>query len=104
MKKILLLSFVLGVMTFISCGDDTPSVACTYENLNSTINTQIDNVNTAIAAYNAENSEENCQAVKDAANAYLDAIEEFEGCTEIAEDDYNTALQAARDAVDTILC
>ena len=104
MKKILILLGFAGTMMFASCGDDTPSVTCSYDNLNAAINTAIDDLNAAITAFNNENSEENCQAIRDAANDYIDAIEEFDGCAEIAVADYEEALQAARDAADSIVC
>ena len=104
MKKLLGLFFVLSTFTFIACGDDDPIVDCTPTNFSTEVNSAIDNLNAAITAFNNENSVENCNAARTAANNYLATVESFDECTEIAAQDFSSALEDARDAVATINC
>ena len=103
MKYLFGILMICSVM-FVSCGDDEPEVNCTITNFNTSINAAIDELNAAITVFNDENSVENCDAVKDAANAYIEAVEDFEGCAEISAEVYDDALQSANAALATIIC
>jgi len=102
MKK-LLVSIVLTTLLLASCGGDDLA-DCTASSFNERINTEISALNNAITAFNGDNSEANCNAVKDAAQSYLDAVEDFDGCAGITQADYDQSLTAAREAVNAINC
>jgi len=104
MKKLLGFVFVLSTFTFTACGDDDPIVDCTPTNFSTEVNNAIDNLNAAIDVFNNENTVENCNAARTAANNYLATVQSFDECTEIAPEDYIAALEGAQNAVTTINC
>jgi len=87
-----------------SCGDDEPEIDCTSNNFVNTINALINDLNTAVTTYNNDPSSANCQALKDAANDYLDGVEAFDDCADLDQTQIDAQLQQARDAVDMINC
>jgi hypothetical protein len=103
MKKILTL-LVFSVFLFVACGDDEPDVECTVASFNTEINAAVTNLNNAIMAFNNDNSNANCDAVKAAAQDYFDAVKAYEDCAELQGPDYTAALAAAQDAVNSISC
>ncbi len=102
MKKfvILLFFFSLTALT-IGCGDDDGGGSnnapdgCTAS-FNTDLQTELTAINNATATWSNEPNEANCNALKDAYNDYLDALEEWEDCAEF----YNqvTSWQEAIDA------
>lgn len=110
MKKFTLLFCFLSVMIIgIGCGgndggsSDDPPTGCS-SNFTEDFLDEINNINTAIMAYAADQSEENCNAVKDAYNAYLDALEGWEDCANFYNQlqSWQEAIDTTRESIDTI--
>ena len=100
--KILFLSFFICVL-FIACGDDN-GVDCTSQEFNGIINNEVQAVNDAGNAWALDPTQANCDAFKQAAQDYIDAIEDFGSCNGISQTEYDQAVQAARAAADAIPC
>jgi len=98
----LLSSLFLASFFFMSCGDDISD--CTVQLFNQTINEEVNALNAAAANFSNDPSEDNCDAFMDAAQSYVDAIRDLEGCPEVDPVDFNTVLSQAQDAVDSINC
>lgn len=99
----ILIFLALGIfsLTISSCGDDDPA-DCTAQSFNTAQNAALDDVNNAGAVWANDPTQSNCDKLKDAANDYIDAIEDLEGCAGISNADYQAALQAARDVANGI--
>jgi len=107
MQKLFFL-LLLGTALFTySCGNDDDGV--NNANCNAAIYSQtvgdaatayVDAVNT----WSLDMSAANCTALRNAADAYLDAIDDFDGCTGIDQAQYQMDLAAARQAVDDLTC
>jgi len=100
MKKFSLLFLLVSLMTIsISCGDDNdpnePPSGCT-SNFTQDYANELTSINDATVAWTNDMSDSNCNALKDAYNDYLDALETWEDCANF----YNqvTEWQAAIDA------
>jgi len=104
MKKFFYLFLLTLAIGMTSCGDDEPDVDCTSTNFANTINALINDLNAAVTTYNNDPSSANCQALKDAANDYLDGVESFDDCADIDQTQFNDQLDQAREAVNTINC
>lgn len=102
MKKLLLGFILISVFTFISCGDD--GADCTSQQFTNEVNAAIDKVNAAGTTWANDPTSANCQAFKDAANDYVNAVEGFDSCAGISQSEYDQAVQAARAAVNSIAC
>ena len=91
---------------FTHCGDDNGGADCTAAQFNSEVNDAIDKVNQAGMIYAMDPTTDNCNDFKDAANDYIDAVEDFEDCAGIgiSQAEYNQAIDAARQAVNSIPC
>ena len=92
----------MSVMVMTSCGDD--AVDCDAASFNSEVNAAINAVNAAGQTWANDPTQENCDALKDASNEYLDAVESYEGCDGFNQSDFQQALQQARQAVNDIPC
>ena len=94
--------FVVGFLFLLSCGDDP--VTCDQNSFVNDINAEITDLNNAIQAYGTEQTSDNCNAWKDAAQNYLDAVERYDSCDGLDQAQFQDALQQARDAVNSIPC
>ena len=102
MKTLQYLLFAAALILTASCGDDNDPADCTSASFNQEVNAAINDVNAAGQAYANDPSTDNCNAFKDAANDYLDVVEDLDGCAGISAADYDQALDAARAAVNSI--
>jgi len=87
----------------MSCGDDDVS-NCTVQIFNQTVNNEITALNIAIETFNMDPSEANCDAIREAAQSYLVAVDDLSGCPEVSQADFDLALDNAQEAVDTLMC
>jgi len=102
MNKLLGFVVVLSSLFFMSCGDDVSD--CTVQVFNQTINDGINSLNAAVDVFNQDPSEDNCNALRDAADDYLDLVRDLEGCPEVDPADFDTVLSQAQDSVNSINC
>ena len=107
MKKFSILFFLATLVLFsIGCGGDDPDdppAGCDTV-FAQTFNAELDDISTAAANYSNDPSAENCNALKDAYNDYLDALEDWEDCANFYNqfDEWQAALDAARQSVENI--
>ena len=106
MKKFLMTTIaglsILCIIGISSCGGGK---TCSVGAFNSDVNAAIQQLNTAINAYAAEQTEANCNAYKDAAQNYLDEVRTFSDCAaDIGQANYDAAVDAAQEAVNSITC
>ena len=111
MKKFfVLLPLMVFSMLIVSCGDDDGNdgnVNCSDSfSINNELNDEINAFATAAGAYGTDPSAANCQAYKDAAQDYLDALEALKDCAEEAGQltSFNQALANLEAAFDTLTC
>ncbi|MDF1696077.1 MAG: hypothetical protein P1U56_09610 [Saprospiraceae bacterium] len=98
--KNILSALLLSVFFLMSCGDD--AVDCNNTNFVTEVNASIEAYNAAVTAYTNDPTSDNCEAIKTAAQDYLDAVQQFEDCTDIT--DYQAQVTAAQDAINSINC
>ena len=98
-----LLPFLLSVVAIFlaSCGSD---VECTVEDFNSKTQAQVNALNSAIDAYNMDNTDDLCNRVKDEANAYIDLLRDFQDCEELNGSDLTTGIQNTQDLLSQLPC
>ena len=96
--------FFLSLIFLISCGDDDP-VECDINDVNSTIAQEVDDLNAAAMVWANDPTSDNCNAWKDAAQDYLDTVEDFgDTCNNLSQSDFDAALAGAREALNSISC
>ena len=108
MKKFSLLFLLLSFMTLsISCGGDdddnnTPT-GCTASFIEDYA-TELNNIGEANTNYFNDMTQENCDALKDAYNAYLDALESWEDCANFYNQvtEWQAAIDETRANIDDI--
>ena len=88
--KFSFLSLLLGLALLSSCGDD--AVECDVNSFNNQVQSWVADLNTAVQAYANEQTEENCNAWKDAANTYLDQVQDFSTCDQFDQGQYNAIV------------
>jgi len=111
MKKFFLLfalPFILFTVT--ACGGDDddggnqPGV-CTTALYGERVSAALDEFTAAVTAYSNDPTTANCEAYRDAAQDYLDALREFETCTFLVDDaDYQESVREAQQEVNDIDC
>ena len=87
----------------ISCGGDDVQ-DCNSSTFMTEVSDEIDLVNQAAAAFANDPSQTNCDAFKAAAQNYLDAVEGFSDCDGLTQAEFDQALEAARQSVNSIPC
>ena len=98
MKNTIIAILFASIFVMISCGDDAAD--CTVQSYNSEVQSGIANINAAIQALNSDPTNSGlCDDFVDAANDFLDAMENFEGCDVIPQADYQVQLDQARQIV-----
>lgn len=101
---LLIVTFILSV-GFASCKKNTAagcSVAWASE-----LNNEIQALSNTLQAYSINPTQENCQAYKAAAQAYVDALTPYGNCATLAgadRDAWQQALNEAQQDVDNINC
>lgn len=97
--KLLLPIITICLLSLSSCSKDIDCNA-----FNTGTQDEFVELSTAFDAYNADQTDDNCKKAKEAAENYLDAVRDFEGCTELDPNDYQAALEAAMSNLDQIPC
>ena len=101
MKNSIFTSILFTTLILMSCGSDDAS-DCTQAQFSSEVNAAITGVNNAGTAWANDPSSANCNAFVSAANDYLDVVEGFNGCGVISQSDYDSQIDAARAAINTL--
>ena len=93
--------FMIGM---IACGGD--DVDCTGANFSNELNAEINAIGNATTAFSLDPSSDNCNALKDAYNSYLDALEPYGDCGLTGQDkaDFDQSLAEAQTAIDSLIC
>lgn len=106
-----LLLLFLALLTAPGCGDDDENgggnepAICTATVYSEQTSVAFMSFSEAVNAYAADPSTANCEAYRDAANDYLDALARFESCTFLVDNaDYQESLREAREEVAGIEC
>ena len=99
-----LLLILLASFFISSCGGDDDVLDCNASTFMTEVSDEIDALNQAGSAYATDPSQANCDAFKAAAQNYLTAVEAFSDCDGITQQQFDTELAAARQAVDSIPC
>ena len=107
MKKFSILLFMATlIIASFGCGGDDPNDPPSGCNtvFSQTFNGELDAISTAANAYGMDPSQDNCDALKDAYNDYLDALEDWEDCANFYNqfDEWQAALDSARASVENI--
>ncbi len=104
-KKLLyLFFFILGSGLFMSCGSDEADCANAASYYNEVLS-ELNEFNAAIITFSTDPSESNCNALKDAGNDYIDALDPWGVCLEGQDyDDWDAAKAEAQQAIDDITC
>ena len=101
MKFFLFFFFAGSLVLVTSCGG---GVDCDSTSFANAINDEIAQLNDAGQTYALNPTPENCEKWKDAANEYLDAVDDFKDCDGIDQVQYQQQLDQARAAVSAISC
>jgi len=106
-KKIFFLLFLaVAVSGFWTCSKDSKDDSCSAawaSELSNEVNAMIN----AATVYGTDQSPANCNAYKQAAQAYLDALEPYGNCATLTGQDrvdWQNALDDAQDSVDALVC
>lgn len=103
--KTLLSAMAISALLFTACKkDDDDPVSCNYL---TELQDELDALNAAAAAYgNDPTNPQKCQAYKNAAQAYLDELEDHIDCATLAgqQAEIQAAIDSAQDSVNAIQC
>ena len=99
--RILPLIFIALGLFITSCGSD---VECTVEDFNAKTSAAVSTYNTAVNAWNADNTDENCEALKSAGEEYIDLLKDFQGCEELDGPDLAASIAEIETALATLTC
>ncbi len=87
-----------------SCGNNDIA-SCSISDLDDNVANEINTLNTTGTLFANDPTTANCNAWKNAANAYLNAIENFDSsCDGITAAQYDQVVQGAKTVFDAILC
>jgi len=104
-----LFGFIILLM-ISSCGNDDNGIgglsSCDADDFEMEVADELDNLNQAGMTFSNNPTSDNCDAFVAAAQSYIDAVEDFDvdGCAGLSQAEFNEVLQAARAALDAILC
>ena len=105
MKNYLTIFTMIICFGMISCGDSNDAINCST-NFNQEFTLELNNISTAVQAFGVDQSTANCNALKDAYNAYLDGLETWEDCAiefnNVTE--WNAAIDSARESINQLIC
>jgi hypothetical protein len=95
-----------GFIGLISCGsDDNEDIVTCSIAWGTELQTEFNAITNAAAAYGADDSEANCNALKTAYQTYINALRPYGDCATLTgqnRTDFNNALNDAEASVDTI--
>ena len=100
--KNLFLLVLLGIL-WTSCGDD---VNCQEPNIDQNWATELAAAISTGNAFYAEETPENCEAYKNALNAYIDVLQDYKGCAEETGQgpEFQDSIDDARNEIDINSC
>jgi hypothetical protein len=106
MKLSFFFSVLLIGLFLISCGDDNSVICGTTFSLSTEIQAELDAFTNAAILYVGNPTSDNCNAYRNAAQDYLDAIESYRDCADDAGQlaEFNQSLLEAQESVDGIIC
>jgi hypothetical protein len=107
--KFLFTLFLFGLLS-VSCGDDdngggNNNVDCSDSvAVNAAVSDELNAISTAATAYGNDPSNANCQALKNAYQDYIDALEDIFDCAKQAglQNEFQQSIDAARASIDSI--
>ncbi len=104
-KRYHLAALILLLFFFFSCGDDAPS-DCDGSNFEFELRAEFDAISDAAIAYSSDPSSSNCNALKNAYRAYLDALRPYRNCAfnGTTRQRFDAELDAAEQAIDQFAC
>lgn len=107
----LLLALLFMACMTISCGDDddggSSSVDCNSAvSVNSAIDDESQALADALSTYVMDQSPANCIALKDAYEAYVDALQSLQGCANQAGvgDEFAESIDDAQESINDLEC
>ncbi len=100
--KISFYLLVIGLAFMTSCGGD--SVDCDVNVFNNGTQQRVNDYNNALVVYADDPTEDNCNKFKDAANDWLNFVEDYSSCDQFDQTSFNEILQQARDALNQVPC
>lgn len=107
MRKFLKILFpiVIATLIFASCGSDDPSCDDEAE-VNRILDSGTDSIIDAVTAYSTDQSESNCNALKNAYNDWIDDLESLQSCAdEVGQgQEFRIAINNSRDSLNDIPC
>lgn len=92
-------------LALAACSKEKTAVNCSNNfNLSSEVINELNAINSAAAAYANDQSNANCQNLKNAYQDYIDALRDLETCARQAGvlQEWNQSLNDAEDSIDTI--
>jgi len=100
----LLFAFMLFGAIFISCGDD--EVECTEAGINEAIQAESEALGEALGAFVVDASTENCEALRDAYQDFIDEAKNLQDCAdEVGEgEEYMQSIQEAEASLAALEC
>ena len=101
--KTIFYSLLLTGLLFTACGDDDDPVNCS-NSWTIEYQAELDAITAASTVWANDPSQANCDALKDAYNSYLDALEGWEDCANQVNQltEWQAAIDAARLSADSI--
>ncbi|MEL6143520.1 MAG: hypothetical protein AAFQ37_10290 [Bacteroidota bacterium] len=108
MQRLFFLCLFGATLFTYSCGNDDDGVPnnpdCTSAAFNLAINNSVQELNVAAQNFANDPTTANCEAYRQAASNYIDAVDDFENCAVINQAEYQAAIDAARASLDMIQC
>jgi len=104
LSTLIVISLVFG---FTSCGDDDNGGGPCSAAWASEVSDEINTLTAAAQAYGVSPSTTTCNAYKDAAQDYVDALESYRGSSTLtgtSRTDWENAIASAQASVDAISC
>ena len=102
--SILRLVYVFCTLALLSCNKDSEIAHCSVA-WATDLQSEITAISTAVALYSADQSAENCTALKAAYQSYVDALKPFGNCATLTgqdRTDWQTAVNEAEASISTI--
>lgn len=114
MRKLMMMMLAASILFTTGCGsdkvepkdDDDPIENCTYLSYVGVFTNEFSTWQNAITAYFNNQSDENCDKVKDATKAYLEALRKWEDCAKELNflDELQESIDDALADVDDLDC
>lgn len=105
--KFVIISQVILLSFLMSCGVDNLVDDCfSIVEINQAIGVETQNLTSALTNFNAEQSDNNCDDVVAAYRSYINALEDFQGCANLAGvgSEFSQSLSEAQDELGDFDC